>query len=106
MTLLTIIGWLTQFLISVRHGDPKQVGYIASVYWAGFTAGRVVLADITHQLGERRMVAFYMVLALAMQILFWLVPNILANAITICVFGGFSRICIFSPLWKRKGEKD
>ncbi|PLN82893.1 MFS general substrate transporter [Aspergillus taichungensis] len=80
-------GWLTQFLISVRHGDPKQVGYIASVYWGGFTVGRVVLADITHQLGERRMVGLYMVLALVMQVLFWLMPNILANAITICVFG-------------------
>lgn len=65
------------------------MGYIASVYWSGFTVGRVVLADITHQLGERRMVSMYMVLALVMQVLFWLVPNILANAITICLFGGF-----------------
>ncbi|PYH97787.1 MFS general substrate transporter [Aspergillus ellipticus CBS 707.79] len=86
---VTAGGWLVQFLVSVRNGDPKKVGYIASGFWTGFTLGRVVLADITHQLGERRMVFIYIALAAVMQVLFWLVPDITVNAITVCFLGFF-----------------
>ncbi|KAE8351399.1 major facilitator superfamily domain-containing protein [Aspergillus coremiiformis] len=82
-------GWIVQFIVSVRHGDPKKVGYIASGFWTGFTVGRVVLADITHKFGERRMVFVYLVLALGMQLIFWFVPNILVNAIAVFVLGFF-----------------
>ncbi|PWY71064.1 MFS general substrate transporter [Aspergillus sclerotioniger CBS 115572] len=86
---VTAGGWLVQFLVSVRNGDPKKVGYIASGFWTGFTLGRVALADITHRLGERRMVFVYTTLALAMQLLFWLIPNITVNAVTVCFLGFF-----------------
>ena len=76
-----------QFLVSVRNGDPSKVGYIASGFWAGFTLGRVALADITHRFGERRMVFVYTALAVAMQLLFWLVPDITVNAVTVCFLG-------------------
>ncbi|KAF9894361.1 hypothetical protein FE257_007864 [Aspergillus nanangensis] len=82
-------GWLVQFLVSVRHGDPAKVGYIASGFWTGFTLGRVVLADITHKLGERRMVFIYIALAIALQLMFWLIPSIVVNAVTICFLGFF-----------------
>lgn len=81
------LGWLVQFLVSVRHGDLKKMGYVASGFWSGFTIGRVVLADITHKLGERRMVFVYTALALIMQLMFWLIPNIPSNAVTICLLG-------------------
>ncbi|GAQ43458.1 putative MFS transporter [Aspergillus tubingensis] len=86
---VTAGGWLVQFLVSVRNGDPTKVGYIASGFWTGFTLGRVVLADITHRLGERRMVFAYTALAVAMQLLFWLVPDITINAVTVCFLGFF-----------------
>ncbi|EAW15189.1 putative MFS transporter [Aspergillus clavatus NRRL 1] len=82
-------GWLVQFLVSVRHGDPKKVGYVASGFWSGFTLGRVLLADITHKFGERRMVFIYIALAIALQVMFWVIPNIIANAITVCFLGFF-----------------
>ncbi|EIT74024.1 hypothetical protein AFCA_001613 [Aspergillus flavus] len=82
-------GWIVQFIISVRHGDPKKVGYIASGFWTGFTVGRVLLADITHKFGERRMVFAYLVLALAMQLVFWIVPSIPVNAIAVFLLGFF-----------------
>ncbi|KAE8382208.1 major facilitator superfamily domain-containing protein [Aspergillus bertholletiae] len=82
-------GWIVQFLISVRHGDPKKVGYIASGFWTGFTLGRVLLADITHKFGERRMVFVYLMLALAMQLTFWIVPNIPVNAVAVFLLGFF-----------------
>jgi MFS family permease len=74
-------------MISVRHGDPKKVGYIASGFWTGFTLGRVVLADITHKFGERRMVFFYLALAVVMQLMFWFVPSIPVNAVAVFLLG-------------------
>jgi fucose permease len=62
---------------------------VASGFWSGFTLGRVLLADITHKLGERRMVFFYIALAIALQVMFWLIPNIIANAVTVCLLGFF-----------------
>ncbi|KAL2857308.1 putative MFS transporter [Aspergillus pseudoustus] len=82
-------GWLVQFLVSVRNGDPEKVGYIASAYWGGLTLGRVTLADITHRFGEKRMIFIYIVLAIALQLMFWLIPHIITDAIMICLLGYF-----------------
>lgn len=87
----------------MRNGDPSKVGYIASGFWAGFTLGRVALADITHRFGERRMVFVYTALAVAMQLLFWLVPDITVNAVTVCFLGehlipaGYEAIPLLNP---------
>ncbi|KAH8898815.1 MFS general substrate transporter [Thozetella sp. PMI_491] len=84
---VTAGGWVVEFLISVRNGSPSQVGYVASGFWAGLALGRFVLADVTHKFGERRMVMIYIVLGLAMQLLFWFVPNVVANAVVISLLG-------------------
>lgn len=55
----------------------------------GFTLGRVALADITHKLGERRMVFAYIALAIAMQLIFWFVPSIIGNAVAVCFLGTY-----------------
>ncbi|OJJ32053.1 hypothetical protein ASPWEDRAFT_44076 [Aspergillus wentii DTO 134E9] len=86
---VTAGGWLVQFIISIRHGEPGKVGYIASGFWTGFTLGRILLADITHKFGERRMIFVYIALAIAMQLMFWFIPNIIANAVTVCFLGFF-----------------
>ncbi|PWW72023.1 MFS general substrate transporter [Tuber magnatum] len=88
-TEVTAGGWVVEFLIRVRNGEPSRVGYVASGFWAGLTLGRLVLADITHRLGERRMVFVYIILALIAQLIFWFVPNIIANAVTISLLGFF-----------------
>lgn len=82
-----LLGWVVQFLITVRNGDPSKVGYVASGFWGGLTLGRLVLADITHKLGERRMIFVYLALALVMQLLFWFVPNVIANAVVLSILG-------------------
>ncbi|KAL4802965.1 major facilitator superfamily domain-containing protein [Aspergillus unguis] len=86
---ITLGGWLVQFLVAVSHGDPEKVGYVASIFWCGFTLGRIALADVTHRFGERRMVFIYLALALAFQLMFWLIPSILVNAISVCLLGFF-----------------
>ncbi|PUU77578.1 major facilitator superfamily domain-containing protein [Tuber borchii] len=88
-TEVTAGGWVVEFLIRVRNGDPSKVGYVASGFWGGLTLGRLVLADISHKLGERRMVFAYIILALVAQLIFTLVPNIIANAVMISLLGFF-----------------
>lgn len=90
------LGWVVQFLISVRHGDPGKVGYVASGFWAGLMVGRIVLADIVHKLGERRMLYVLILLALAMQLVYWFVPNIITDAIAVSLLGFF--IAPFFPV--------
>ncbi|BCS21275.1 putative MFS transporter [Aspergillus puulaauensis] len=84
---ITLGGWIVQFLVAVRHGEPEKVGYVASIFWCGFTLGRIALADVTHRFGERRMVFIYITLALIFQLMFWLIPSILINAISVCLLG-------------------
>lgn len=40
------------------------------------------------------MVFVYIVLAIAMQLIFWFVPSIIANAIAVCFLGMYSHTCI------------
>ncbi|KAF4985730.1 hypothetical protein FDECE_16370 [Fusarium decemcellulare] len=80
-------GWVVEFLISVRHGSSEKVGYVATGYWAGLTVGRVALADITYKLGQRRMVFAYILIAIALQFIFWFVRNIIVDAVAISLLG-------------------
>jgi fucose permease len=82
-------GWVVEFLIRVRNGQPAEVGYVASGFWGGLTLGRILLADITFRLGERPMIFVYLALSLAAQLIFWFVPNIIADAVMISLLGFF-----------------
>ena len=90
------LGWVVQFLISVRGGVPSKVGYVASGFWGGLTLGRVVLAEPVNKLGERRPVMVLIVAALAMQFIYWFVPNVIANAVVVSLLGFF--IAPFFPV--------
>ena len=63
------------------------MGYASTGFWGGLTLGRAVLSGIVNKLGERRMVFVLTVSALVMQLLFWFVPNIIADAIFMSVLG-------------------
>jgi fucose permease len=80
---------VVEFLIRERGGEASRVGYVASGFWGGLTAGRILLADITFRLGERRMIFVYLALALAVQLVFWFVPSLIANAVMISLLGFF-----------------
>jgi fucose permease len=80
-------GWVVEFLIQVRGGDAAKVGYVASGFWAGLTLGRLVLVQPTIMFGERKMVFLYIFLALALQLLYWFVPNVIADAVFVSLLG-------------------
>jgi fucose permease len=89
-------GWVVQFLVSVRGGYAGNVGYVAAGFWGGMTLGRVILADVVHKFGERRMIFILTACALVMQILFWFIPNVIADAVLISLLGFF--IAPFFPV--------
>ena len=60
---------------------------MASGFWGGLTASRVLLADITFRLAERWMIFLYLFAAFAAQLVFWFVPNIVAIAVVISLLG-------------------
>lgn len=69
---LTASGWVVEYLVAVRHGELDKMGYVPAGFNGGCLLGRVLLAEPTQRLGPRRMVTLYIVLALALQLLFWL----------------------------------
>ncbi|GAT25013.1 MFS transporter [Aspergillus luchuensis] len=84
------LGWIVEYLVRVRHGDVHQMGYIPTGFYGGAFLGRLVLAEPTYRLGERRMIFTYAALCAGLELVFWLVPNIGVEAMAICLLGFFS----------------
>jgi fucose permease len=87
---ITASGWVVEYLVTVRGGKLSEVGYVQTGFAGGTFLGRLLLAEPTKRLGERRMVFVYALLCLGLELLFWLVPNIIAGAVAISLFGFFA----------------
>jgi hypothetical protein len=48
------------------------MGYVPAGFYGGSFIGRLVLAEPTYRFGERRMILLYVVLCLALELVFWL----------------------------------
>ncbi|KAI0469689.1 MFS general substrate transporter [Xylariaceae sp. FL0804] len=83
-------GWVVEFLTTVRGGALATVGYVPTGFYGGMLAGRMLLAEPTFRLGERRMVLVYSGLCVALQLVFWLQPNIIGSAVALSFIGFFS----------------
>jgi len=84
---VSISGWVISFLISYRHSSPAHVGYVTSGFWAGITLGRFALSHPAHRIGEKKAVFFLMLGAAAFQLLVWLVPNVIGEAVAVSIVG-------------------
>ncbi|KEP48307.1 MFS general substrate transporter [Rhizoctonia solani 123E] len=83
---VTIGGWIVTFVIEERGGGPSA-GYISSGFFAGIMLGRVVLLWVNEKIGERRVIYLYCVLCIALELVIWLVPNIIGNAVAVSIVG-------------------
>ena len=84
---VSISGWVISFLIDARGGDPAKVGYVSAGFWAGITIGRFALSGPAQRWGERYFVYGFAIVALAFELLVWLVPNVVGNAIAVAIVG-------------------
>ncbi|KAI2636937.1 MFS general substrate transporter [Hypomontagnella submonticulosa] len=84
---VSISGWVISFLIAARGGDPESVGYVTSGFWAGITLGRFLLSPVGARIGEKLFVYILVVGAAIFQLLVWLVPNIIGEAVSLAIVG-------------------
>jgi len=82
-------GWIVTFMINVRHSQPFSSGLTATGFWLGITFGRITLGFVTPRIGERLAVSIYILLALAVELIFWLVPQFIVSAVAIAFVGFF-----------------
>jgi fucose permease len=79
-------GWIVSFLMRERDGGPMS-GYASAAFYGGLTSSRVMLLPLTAYITEKRAVALYAVIALAMQVVVWTSPSFLVDFIAIAACG-------------------
>ncbi|KAM0352524.1 hypothetical protein ACHAPU_002192 [Fusarium lateritium] len=86
---VSIGGWIVQFMIRVRKAENYPAGMTSMGFWLGLTVGRAILGFVTPRLGVKVAVALYLPAAMALQLVFWLVPSFYVSAITVAFQGFF-----------------
>ncbi|OJI99834.1 hypothetical protein ASPVEDRAFT_39193 [Aspergillus versicolor CBS 583.65] len=84
---VSVSGWVVSFLIAHRSSSPSQIGYVSSGFWAGITLGRFLLVYPSHRIGEKIAVTIMTVGAIAFQLLTWLIPNVIGEAVAVAILG-------------------
>ena len=86
---VSVSGWIVSFLTSYRHGDLSRVGYVSAGFWGGITVGRLCLSYPSSRLGEKVSAILMVLGAIALQVLIWLIPNLIANCVMVAFLGVF-----------------
>ena len=87
---VTNSGWITSFLVDYRHGNASSAGYVPSGFWAGIALGRLLLSYIAFRyVGEVPFTYVVVFAALGLQIVCWLVPNVVGSATAVALVGLF-----------------
>ncbi|KAF7559306.1 hypothetical protein G7046_g4849 [Stylonectria norvegica] len=82
-------GWIVTFMLRVRHAEPFLAGLTVTLFWLGLTLGRVILGFITGRIGEKLAIMGYLFLCVALELLYWLVPNFAASVVFVMLLGFF-----------------
>ncbi|RDB30820.1 Bypass of stop codon protein 6 [Hypsizygus marmoreus] len=83
---VTIGGWIVTFIIEERHGGPSS-GYISAGFFGGLMVGRVLLLWVNKKVGEHRAIFIYAVLAIGLELIVWLVPSLIGDAVAVSLVG-------------------
>ena len=87
---VSISGWILTYLLTTREYPASQAtsfGYVTSGFWAGITLGRFLLSDPARRVGEKVAVFVSIAGAIVFQLLVWLVPNIIGEAVAVALVG-------------------
>jgi fucose permease len=82
-------GWVITFMRRVRGASDYASGISGTGFWAGMTVGRASLGFVTERYGERLCITIYLAACIALQLLFWLVPQFVVSAIAVAFLGFF-----------------
>ncbi|KAE8331069.1 cytochrome P450 [Aspergillus sergii] len=82
---VAIGGWIVIFMTSIRHGSPFASGMAETGFWLGVTLGRFILGFVSPRIGERLSIIVYIVLAIGLELIFWLVPKFIVSAVAVAL---------------------
>ncbi|KAB5590880.1 hypothetical protein CTheo_5663 [Ceratobasidium theobromae] len=82
----TMGGWVVTFVVEERGGGTSA-GYISSGFFGGLMLGRVILLWLNEKVGEHRVVYVYVLLAIGLEMIIWMLPNVFGNAISFALVG-------------------
>ncbi|KAM4065847.1 major facilitator superfamily protein [Hirsutella rhossiliensis] len=82
-------GWIVTFMLRERHAGAFASGMSAVGFWLGITVGRAVLGFVTPRLGVKMSTASYMGAVMALELIFWLVPQFYVSAVAVSLQGFF-----------------
>ena len=86
---VAIGGWVVVFMTNVRHVSAFASGMTETGFWLGITVGRFVLGFVSPRLGEKLSIVLYIVSAIALELVFWLVPEFIVSALAVGLVGFF-----------------
>lgn len=75
---------------SVRHGGAFASGMTETGFWLGITLGRFSLGFVSPRIGERLSIIVYILAAIALELVFWLVPEFFVSAVAVSLVGFFT----------------
>ncbi|KAH8597897.1 major facilitator superfamily domain-containing protein [Bisporella sp. PMI_857] len=82
-------GWLVTFMINVRDGGLFPSGMVVTGFWLGLTIGRVILGFVTGRIGEKLAITAYLLISIAFELCFWLIPSFISSAVFAAWLGFF-----------------
>lgn len=82
-------GWVTSFMLTVRHAEKFAAGMSVTGFWLGITIGRLVLGFVTGRIGEKLAITVYLVISIVLQLIYWLIPSFITSAIAVGFLGFF-----------------
>src|SRR5438045_6084951 len=76
-------------MLRVRDGGNFESGLVVTGFWLGLTVGRVILGFITGRIGEKWAITGYLLLSMAFELMFWLIPSFVSSAVFAGLLGFF-----------------
>ena len=83
---VTIGGWIVTYIQEQRGGGPSA-GYVSAGFFGGLMFGRVALLWVNQKIGEHRAIFLYAILAIGLELVVWLVPNLVGDAVAVSFVG-------------------
>ncbi|KIJ59385.1 hypothetical protein HYDPIDRAFT_118606 [Hydnomerulius pinastri MD-312] len=83
---VTIGGWSVTYIMNVRGGGPSS-GYISTGFFGGLMFGRIALLWVNEKVGERLALFIYAILSIILELIVWLVPSLVGDALAVSIIG-------------------
>ncbi|KAG4271794.1 hypothetical protein FPRO04_10741 [Fusarium proliferatum] len=80
-------GWVVVFMQKRRNASAIVGSAVATGFWGGMTVGRLFLSLVTVRLGEFWAMFLYIGVTIALELVFWLVPNLVVSAVAAALIG-------------------